>query len=117
MTSLKKLSWESDKRIKLDGIRIDCGDIGLTTQCYDQVPVVVELDLVYILYCGKLPQAQSHTQLVHGNIATTQFSGTKDKRSSAIHKSQLVAEDDNIIGWKLNRGKDFYNKLSKEIVI
>ena len=26
--------WESDKRINLDGIRIDCGDIGLTIQWY-----------------------------------------------------------------------------------
>ena len=62
----KEPLWEADKRIKLDGIRLDCGDIGLTIQWYEQVSVIVESDLVYILYCVEIPQAQSHTQLVHG---------------------------------------------------
>ena len=54
---------------------------------------------------------------MHGKIAMTQVSGTKDKCRSVIHKNQLVAEDDNSIEWKLNGGNDFYNKLDKEVLI
>ena len=108
---------EADKRIKLDGIRLDCGDIGLTIQWYEQVTVIIESGLVYRLYCGQIPQVQSHTKLVHGNIAMTQVSGTKEKSRSAINKSKLAAEDDISIEWKLNGGKNFYNKLSKQVVI
>ena len=32
--------WEADKRIKLDRIRLDCGDIGLTIQWYEQFPLI-----------------------------------------------------------------------------
>ena len=54
---------------------------------------------------------------MHGKIAMTQVSGTKDKCIYERNKNQLVAEDENIIEWKLNDGKDFYNKLSEEVVI
>ena len=37
----------------------------------------------------------------------TQVFGTKDKRRSAIHKSKLVSENENITECKLNDGKDF----------
>ena len=47
----------------------------------------------------------------------TQVYGTKEKRRSARHKSKLVAEDENIIEWKLNEGNDFYNNLAKEVFI
>ena len=69
------------------------------------------------MYCGQIPQVQSHTQLGHGEIAMPQVSGTKDKHRSEIHKSQLVSEYKNSIEWKLNGGKNFYNKLSEEIVL
>ena len=36
----------------------------------------------------------------------TQVSGKKYKRRYARHKSKLVAEDENIIEWKLNEGND-----------
>ena len=57
----KEPLWETDKRIKLDGIRLYCGDIGLEIEWYEQVPVIVESDLIHRLYCGQLPQVQSHT--------------------------------------------------------
>ena len=37
----KKILWEADKRIKLDGIRLYYGDIALTIQWYEQVPGTV----------------------------------------------------------------------------
>ena len=113
----KQPLWEADKRIKFDVISLNCGYIGLTIQCYEQSTGIVESDLVYRLYCGQLPQVQSHAQLVHGKIVMTQVSGTKDKRTFSRHKSQLVSEDENIIEWKLNGGKYFYNKLYEEVVI
>ena len=73
----KQPLWESDKRIKFDGIRLDCGDISLTIQWYEQFSGIGESDLVYILYCAQLPQIQSHDQLVYGKIVMTQVSGTK----------------------------------------
>ena len=64
----KQPLWEADKRIKLDGIRLDYGKICLTIQCYEQVTGIVESDEVYRLYCGQLPQVQSHNQLAHWDI-------------------------------------------------
>ena len=52
----KQPLWEADKRIKLDGIRLDCDDIGLTIEWYKQFPGFVGSDKIYILYCGQLPQ-------------------------------------------------------------
>ena len=82
----KQPLWESDKRIRLYVIRLDCGDIGLMIQWYEKVPVFVESYLLYRLYCGQIPQVQIHTQLVHGKIAMTQVFGTKEKRRFAKHK-------------------------------
>ena len=93
----KQPLWESNKRIKLDNIRLDCGDIVLTIQWYEQVHGIVESYLVYRLYCGQIPQVQIHTLIVHGNILTANFLGTKDKIRSARHKIQLLAEDENRI--------------------
>ena len=112
----KQSIWEADKRIKIDGIRLDRGDIGMTIQWYEQVTGIPGSDLVYELECGQPPQVQSHTQLVHGKIAMTQVSGVKEKRRSARHKSKLVAENQNSIEWKLNSGKDVYNKLAEEVI-
>ena len=64
--------WESDKRITLYRLRLDCGDICLTIQWYEEVPRTVESYIVYRLYYGQLPQFQSHTHLLSENIATTQ---------------------------------------------
>ena len=33
----KQSIWEADKRIKIDGIRLDRDDIGMTIQWYEQV--------------------------------------------------------------------------------
>ena len=93
----KQQLWGADNRIKLDEIRLYCGEIGLTIQWYEQVPGIVESYQVYRLYCGQIPQFQIHTQVVHGKIAMTQVTGTKDKCRSARHKSQLLAEDENSI--------------------
>ena len=57
----KQPLWEADKCINLDGIRLDCGDIGFTIQWYDQVPGIFESDIVYRIYRGQLPQVQSYT--------------------------------------------------------
>ena len=73
--------------------------------------------MVYELECGQPPQVQIHTQLVHRKISMTQVSGVKDKRRSGRHKSQLLAENKSSIEWKLNGGKDFYNKLAEEVTI
>ena len=54
---------------------------------------------------------------MNGNIVMTQVSATKDKRRSARHKSQLVAEDENSIELKLNDVKAFYDNLAKGVVI
>ena len=45
----KQSIWEADKRIKIDGIRLDRGDIGMTIQWYEQVTVIPGSDLVYEL--------------------------------------------------------------------
>ena len=113
----KQSIWEADKRIKIDGIRLDHGDIGMTIQWYEQVTGIPGSDLVYELECGQPPQVQSHTQLVHGKIAMTQVAGVKKKRRSGRHKIQLVAENKTNLEWKLNGGKDFYNKLAEEVII
>ena len=72
----KKTLWVSYKRIKLDGIRLDAGDISLTIQWYENISGVAVSYLVYRLYCYNPPQVQVHTQLVHRKISTTQTSGT-----------------------------------------
>ena len=113
----KQSIWEADKRIKIYGISLDCGDIDMTIQWYDQAPGIPGSDLVYELECVQPPQVQSHNQLVHGKIAMTQVAVVKKKRRSGRHKSQLVAENQSSIEWKLNGGKDFYNKLAEEVII
>ena len=113
----KQTIWEADKLINLYGISLDCVDIGFKIQQYEQVPGIFESYLVHRFYCGQLPQIQSHTQLVHGNIEMYQVSGRRQKYKPARHKSQLLAENQNRIKCKLNGGNDFYDKLAKEVVI
>ena len=109
----KQPLWEVDNHIKLDDIRLGCGDIGLTIQWYEHCHGIVESDLVYRFYYSKFPQIQIHNQLMHGKFVMTQGSGIKDKRRSARHKTQLVVEYEKIIELKLNGSKNCYNKLSK----
>ena len=54
---------------------------------------------------------------MHGKVTMTQVSGVKEKRRSGRHKIQLLAENKSSIEWKLNGGKDFYNKLAEEVII
>ena len=56
----------SDKRIKLDIIRLDARYIALTIQWYDQITGIYVSDIVYRLYCDNTPKVRSHTQLFHG---------------------------------------------------
>ena len=113
----KQSTWEADKCLTIDDIRLDRGDICMTIQLYEQVTRIQGSYLVYELECGQPPQVQSHTQFVHGKIAMTQVAGVKEKRRSGRHKSQLVAENQSSIKWKFKGGKDFNNKLAEEVII
>ena len=88
----KQPLWVADKRVELDCIRIDTGDIDLTIQWYERITGISVSDLVYRFYCDNHPQVQSHTQLVHGKILTTQIYGTADRYTYARYKSPSPAE-------------------------
>ena len=60
--------WVADKRVELDGIKLDAGDISLTFQWHEQIPGISGSYMVYRLFCDNSPQVQSHNQVVHGNI-------------------------------------------------
>ena len=99
--------WVADKRVELDGIRLDAVYVALKIQWCDQIPGISGLDLVYRFYCDNPPQVHSHTQLVHGKISMTQISGTTQRDTSKIYKimspSWLLHGHD--LQWKLNGGK------------
>ena len=110
--------WVADKRVELDGIRLDSGYNYLTIQLYEQIPGIYGSDFVYILYCDNPPQAQSHTQIVHGNISTTQVYGTAERQTSTRNKIPSPSKQLHVneLQWKLNGGKEFYNKIAEEVI-
>ena len=67
-------------------MRLDDGDVALTIQWYDQIPVIYVSDMVYRLHCDNPPQVQIHTHLVHGKISMTQIYGTAERNTSARNK-------------------------------
>ena len=77
--------WVADKCDDSDWIRLDAADIDLTTQWYENIPIISGSDPVYIFYCDNPPQVQCHTQIEHGKISTTNISGTAERHTSAIN--------------------------------
>ena len=104
----KKLLCVSDKRVDLDGIRLDAGKIALTIQWYEQILVVSVSDLFYRLYYENPSQSQSHTQLVHGKTSTNQIYGTVERHTPVTNKTLSLSESlhGNDLQWKLNSGKE-----------
>ena len=86
--------WVDGKRVELDGISLDAGDIALIIQLYEQITGISVSDMVYRFYCDNTPQVQSHTQIVHGKISITQIYGTAERHTSA--KSSIVI----VAAWK-----------------
>ena len=74
--------------------------------------------MVYRLYCDNPHQVRNHTQIVHRNISMAQISATVERHTFARNKSRspLKSLYGNDLQWKLNRGKVFYNKISKEVL-
>ena len=68
--------WVSDKRVELDVISLDAGDVALKIQWYEQIPGMYGSDIGYIFYFDNTPQVLSNTHLVHGKISMTQISVT-----------------------------------------
>ena len=114
----KQTLWVADKRVELDGIRLDDGDIYLIIQWYENIPGIYESYLVYRLYYDNPPQAQIRTQIVHGKISMAQISGTTEKHTSARYKSTSQSESlyVNDLQCKLNGGNKLYNNISAEII-
>ena len=79
----KQPLWVADKRVGLDCIRIDTGDIDLTIQWYERITGISVSDLVYRFYCDNHPQVQSHTQLVYGKTKMAQISRTTERHTSS----------------------------------
>ena len=82
----KQPLWVADKRVEFDGIRLYSGYIDLIFKWYENIPGISGLYLFYRLYCDINPHFQSHTQLVHGNISTTQIYGIAERHNSARYK-------------------------------
>ena len=72
----------------------------------------------YRLYYDNPPQVQSHTQLMHGKLSTTQIYGTVDRHTSARNKilSPLELLHGNDLQWKLNGEDEFYNNIDEGVV-
>ena len=70
------------------------------------------------MYFNNPPKVQSHTQIFHGKIPMTQIYGTAEMHTSARYKILPLSESlhGNEFQYKLNEGKEFYNKISKEVV-
>ena len=110
--------WVADKRVELKGISLDSGDTDLTIHLYEQIPETSGSDLVYRLCCDNPSQVQSHTELVQGNISMTEIYVTVERHTFARNKippplELLYGKD---LQWKLNCGKEFYDKIAKEAV-
>ena len=83
----KKTLWVADKRVELDRISIDDGDIALKIQWYEQITGIYVSYLVYRLYCDNPLQVQIHTKVVHRMISTTQIYRTAERHTFARNKS------------------------------
>ena len=114
----EKSFWVVDKRVEVDGIGLDTGDIDLKIQWYESIPVISISGLVYRFYCDNPPQVQIHTQPVHVKISMTKCFGAAERRTSARNKSPSPTEllHGYYLQWKLNGGKEFYNKIAEEVV-
>ena len=71
-----------DKRVYLDGIRLDDIYIYLTIQWYEHIPGISVSDIIYRLYCDNTPKLQIHNQLLHGNTSMDQIYGTVERHTS-----------------------------------
>ena len=80
------LSEADDKRIELDGIRLDSGYISLIIQFYEQTPGIYVSDLVYRLYFDNPTQVRIHNQLVHVKTPMTKISITEERHTSVRNK-------------------------------
>ena len=115
VSNCKKKSISTDKRVELDGIRIDAGYIALTIQWYEHIPGISWSDLDYRFYCNNPPLVQKHNQILHGTISTTQIFGTVERHNSIRNKIQSPSESlhGNGLQWKLNDRREFYNTIDK----
>ena len=88
----KQSLWVADKRIELDGIRLDAGYISVTIQWYEQITGISGSDLVFRLYCDNPPQVRIHTKFVHGKISMTKISGTPERHTYERNKNPSPLE-------------------------
>ena len=99
--------WVSDKRVELDVISLDAGDISLIIQWYEQITGISLSYLVYILNYNNPAQVKSHTQLLHGKISMPKIYVTTERHTYAGNKrmSPLESLHGHYLQWKLNGGK------------
>ena len=55
---------------------------------------------------------------MHGKISTTQIYVTTERQNSVRYKSTSPSEFQHLndLQWKINCGKEFYNKIAEEVV-
>ena len=110
--------WVADKRVWSDVIRLDFGYIDLTIHWYEHIPGISGSDLDHRLCSDNTPQFHIYTHILHGNISMTQIYGTAERHTSAQNKIPPPQDllHGNELPWKLDDRKEFYNKISREVV-